>query len=136
MKLIKQQIIDKFLEIYESLRLEMGNDGWKYIERKSKEFASELLALQGEDCNFENCDRLQEALRQRDNCMEAYEKLQGESTKDIPPDVIEKWADETYGTVFTNGTDLAKKLSAIKGAKAMQSGEIAEFVRRQNDGKC
>ena len=91
---------------------------------------SELLALQGEDCDFENCDRLQEALRQRDNCMGAYEKLKEdptkgmeefevpkiadeprspdkfkggfikEPTKDIPDDVIEKWVISKYPPII------------------------------------
>ena len=121
--LTEQQIIKLAKEFFQCEEgLEIGDV--VVTDDLIKDFASELLALQGEDCDSENCDRLQEALRQRDNCMGTYEKLKEdptkvmeefevpkiadeprspdkfkggfikEPTKDIPDDVIEKWADE------------------------------------------
>ena len=66
---------------------------------------------------------------------------QGEPTKDIPLDIIEKWAEERGKTIlkgmnWTPIVDEMNKLAvrcAIIGAKAMQSGEIARWAK-ENEG--
>ena len=59
--------------------------------------------------------------------------LQGEPTKDIPLDMIEKWAYNTANkddvTDFYDNTIYGK----IIGAKSMQSGEIARWAKKNGN---
>jgi len=68
-----------------------------------------------------------------DLCSGSQEKEQGEPTKDIPEDVIEKWAYNTANkddvTDFYDNTIYGK----IIGAKAMQSGEIARWAKENGN---
>ena len=55
--------------------------------------------------------------------------LQGEPTKDIPLDMIENWADYEFGIFTEESDEDITKRGAVFGAKAMQSGEIARWAK-------
>lgn len=44
--------------------------------------------------------------------------------EEVTDEMIEKWADEIYGTIHVSGSSLALRLEAIKGAKAFRDGKI------------
>ena len=57
-----------------------------------------------------------------------YTSTDGEPTKDIPDDMIEKWAENNCHSRGLFSADYDIRL-LIEGAKAMQSGEIARWAK-------
>ena len=108
-----------------------------------KDFASELLALQGEPTK-ELCPICGRELTRtcfyctKELCSPFNLQEKGEPTKDISDDMIEKWADNEVELLkdgrqptldLVNTIIICFRAGLREGAKALQSGEIARWAK-------
>jgi len=118
---------------------------WKAIAEKSKELInelkftqniifihqleSELAALESQEVEGVSAEEWLRSKKYTPDLMFSWEWVirsleEYANSSKVTDEMIEKWADEIYGTIHVSGFSLALRLEAIKGAKALRDGLI------------